>query len=239
VAKAHGSEIRPICFGTPLVLGVMGHVLSFRTEAIGTVFVTLGITLAALSFACGSGTPPRRAEAVPHQPPSTDHDATIDLELRDAALSDALAILAGAARINLFADSHLDEAGRVTMAVHSVRWDEALARIAADHRLRVERLDVRGAERPAFWISSQSGPPAPRTSFRGERITAQFDDTPIRDVAKALSNVAKTEITVDDDVQASITLHMRLPWELALYHLAQKYDLRVVRSEGEIRISRP
>jgi hypothetical protein len=31
---------------------------------------------------------------------------------------------------------------------------------------------------------------------------------------------------------------MRLPWDLALYHLAQKYDLRIVRGDAEIRISR-
>lgn len=75
------------------------------------------------------------------------------------------------------------------------------------------------------------------TSFAGERSTARFDETPIRDVAKVLADFAKTDIIVDDGVQAHITLHLRLPCDLALYHLAQKYDLRVVRTDGVIRIS--
>jgi type II secretory pathway component HofQ len=87
-------------------------------------------------------------------------------------------------------------------------------------------------------ISTLSRPAAPETTFTGERITARFDESPIRDVAKALSDVAKTRIVVDDDVHERITLHMRLPWDLALYHLAQKYDLRIVQRDGEIRIAR-
>src|SRR5690606_30934784 len=100
-----------------------------------------------------------------------------------------------------------------------------------------ERLEVAAVDRPSFWVSRRSNPPAPVTTFSGERIVARFDELPIRDAARALADVAKTSIVVDDGVQASITLHMRLPWDLALYHLAQKYELRIVRTDREIRIS--
>lgn len=188
--------------------------------------------LTALAGACASGNATR--VAVPQHP----GDPTVDLEIADAPLTDALVELAGKARINVLADSHINDAGRVTLRVHAARWEDVLAQIAAEHQLRVQQLDVRGVDRPSFWISKQSSPPAPVTSFDGERITARFDEAPIREVAAALSSVAKTDIVVDDDVQAAVTLHMRLPWDLALYHLAQKYDLRIVRGEGQIRISR-
>jgi type II secretory pathway component HofQ len=185
--------------------------------------------------ACGPSAAPRRSA-----PPSAaaDREPTVDLDLTDTELTDALAGLAGMARINILADSHINDAGRVTLHVHAAPWEDVLAKLAADHQLRVEKLDVRGAERPAFWISRQASAPAPVTSFTGDRITARFDDAPIREVADALSTVAKTEIVVDDDVQMTITLHMRLPWDLALYHLAQKYDLKIVRGDRQIRISR-
>ena len=184
--------------------------------------------LTALAGACASGNATR--VAVPQHP----GDPTVDLELANAELTTRSSKLAGNARINLFADSHVNDAGRVTLRVHAARWEDVLAKIATEHQLRVEKLEVRGVDRPSFWISKRSSPPAPVTSFRGERITARFDDAPIREVAAALSNVAKTQIVVDNDVQATITLHMRLPWDLALYHLAQKYDLRIVRGDAEI-----
>jgi type II secretory pathway component HofQ len=198
---------------------------------------TLAIILAAFTGACASRNATR--PAVPQSAQPGDREPRLDLELADAELTDALAELAGNARINLLADSHVNDAGRVTLRVHAARWEDVLAKIAAEHHLRVEKLDVRGVDRPSFWISKQSSSPAPVTSFDGERITARFDDAPIREVAAALSGVAKTPIVVDDDVQASVTLHMRMPWDLALYHLAQKYDLRIVRGDAEIRISRP
>ena len=202
---------------------------SIRTE--------LGILLSLLACSCGPGRAAPGAGTV-QQPQLASADETrIDLELKDAELTDALGMLAGKAQINLFADSHVDDAGRVTLAAHSARWNDVLDKIAADHQLRVEQLTVRGVGRPSFWISRQSSPPAPVTRFTGERITARFDDTPIRDVAKALSVVAKTTIVVDADVDANITMHMRLPWDLALYHLAQKYDLRIVQGAGGIRIA--
>jgi type II secretory pathway component GspD/PulD (secretin) len=188
--------------------------------------------LTALAGACASSNATRVAQ------PAGDREPRVDLEVADAELTDALVELAGKAHINLFADSHVNDAGHVTLRVHAARWQDVLAKIAGEHELRVEQLDVRGVDRPSFWISKQSSPPAPVTSFGGERITARFDDAPIRAVAAALSSVAKTPIVVDDDVQASITLHLRLPWDLALYHLAQKYDLRIVRGDAEIRISR-
>jgi type II secretory pathway component HofQ len=190
--------------------------------------------LLALAGACASGNATRVAHAQPG-----DREPRVDLELADAELTDALVELAGDAHINLFADPHVNDAGRVTLRVHAARWEDVLAKLASEHQLRVEQLEVRGVDRRSFWISQQSSPPAPVTTFTGERITARFDDAPIREVAAALSSVAKTDIVVDNDVQAAVTLHMRLPWDLALYHLAQKYDLRIVRGDAEIRISRP
>ena len=83
-------------------------------------------------------------------------------------------------------------------------------------------------------------PPAPQKDFSGDPIEVSFDDTPIRSAAQTLSQVAKVNISVDGDVQASVTLRLRnIPWDLALYHLAQKYALRVVRDGNDIRIVRP
>jgi type II secretory pathway component GspD/PulD (secretin) len=189
----------------------------------------LGFVIAAVGFACSSlGTPSR--------PNATDGEP-IDLDLVDVELTDALATLAGKASINVFAGPELAE-DRVSLSLHRVSWRDALARIAADHQLRIEKLDVRGVERPVFWVSKQSSSSAPVTRFSGDQITARFDDAPIREVTQALAAVAHTPITVDDDVQTTVTLHLRLPWDLALYHLAQKYDLRIVRENGAVRISR-
>jgi type II secretory pathway component GspD/PulD (secretin) len=163
----------------------------------------------------------------------------IDLELKDAEVTDALRALSGSAHINIFADPAVNSAGPIDIHVHSQPWEQVLTQMAFDHKLRVENLDVLGAENASLWISKLSSPPAPVTSFRGDRIIARFDETQIRDAAKTLADVAKTKIVVDDDVQLTVTLHMRLPWDLALYHLAQKYSLRVVRAENEIRISHP
>jgi type II secretory pathway component GspD/PulD (secretin) len=198
----------------------------------------LSILLASL-VACG------HTAAKSASPPAEQHTETtpaavgvVDLDLKDAELLDALGLLAGKGGINIFADSDLNEAGLVNMNVHSASAADVLAKIASDHQLRVEKLAVRGVDSTAYWVSRKSSEPAPVTSFVGERITARFDETPIRDVAKTLSEFAKTSIVVDDGVQANITPHLRLPWDLALYHLAQKYDLRIVRSDREIRITR-
>jgi hypothetical protein len=158
--------------------------------------------------------------------------------VKDAELVDTLGQLAGKGGINIFADPDLNDAGLVSMSVHSGSATDVLAKIASDHKLRVEKLDVRGEDSAAYWVTRESSEPAPVTSFRGERITDAFDETPIRDAAKTLGEVAKTNIVVDDGVQANITLHLRLPWDLALYHLAQKYELRIMRGAHEIRITR-
>jgi type II secretory pathway component GspD/PulD (secretin) len=189
------------------------------------------VIAAAVCFACSSSGTAR-------SPPSAADGETIDLDLIDVELTDALATLAGKASINLFAGPEL-AADRVSLSLHAVQWRDALARIAADHQLRVETLDVRGVDRPVFWISKQSSSGAPVTSFSGQQITARFDDAPIREVTQALAEVAHTPITVDDDVQVTVTLHLRLPWDLALYHLAQKYNLRIVQENGAVRIRQP
>lgn len=197
----------------------------------------LGVIVTLLMLSCGSPDVAPRAESVPpHQ--LLAEPSRVDLDLVDAPMAEALRAVAEKAGINVFSDSHVDDAGHVTMSVHSASWQDALDKIAAAHQLRVEKLDVVGAVQPSVWISTLSRPAAPQTTFTGERITARFDERPIREVAKALSDVAKTRIVVDDDLQENITLHMRLPWDLALYHLAQKYDLHIVKGDGAIRIAR-
>ncbi|MGE0550382.1 MAG: hypothetical protein AB7O24_04565 [Kofleriaceae bacterium] len=199
---------------------------------------SLSIVLAGLA-ACGHGDRNRVSDPAA-QPPETNRSAVggVDLQLHDTDLLDALGALAGKGGINIFADSDVNEAGPVNMSVHAASASEVLAQIASDHQLRVEKLEVRGTKNPAYWVSRQASEAAPVTSFTGERITARFDEVPIRDVAKTLSDVAGTPIVVDDAVQANITLHLRLPWDLALYHLAQKYELRIVRGDHELRITR-
>jgi type II secretory pathway component HofQ len=158
----------------------------------------------------------------------------IELDLVDVELYEALRTLSMKAQFNLFLDPDLT--GKVTYKSRAP-WEEALAKIASDHQLRVEPLNVRGATRPSFWVTRESSPPAPQTEFTGEKIVANLDETPVRDAAKTLAEVAKIPITVDPGVDAQVTLHMRLPWDLALYHLAQKYKLRIVRTGNSIRIA--
>jgi type II secretory pathway component HofQ len=196
---------------------------------------------ALLSFgACGN---PARSTAVTRVAAATSAGREkIDLELNDIDIYDALRALANKARISLFLDPDLT--GTVTINVRSTPWDEVLAMIATDHALRVERLRVKtAAQRAALNISKESSPASPVSpgkDYTGEPIEMRFDDTPIRSAAKTFSDFAKVHIVVDDDVQASVTLHLRnIPWDLALDHLAQKYVLRIVRSGNQIRIARP
>jgi type II secretory pathway component HofQ len=162
----------------------------------------------------------------------------IELELKDTPVIEALRTVAGNAQLNLFADSDLVALEPVTMHLAASSGEEALGTLAALRQLRLEKLNVSGVQNACFWVSRQSSDPAPVTTFTGERITARFDEAPIRDVARTMSEIAKTEIVVDDDVEANITLHLRLPWDLALYHLGQKYELRIIRTDKLIRIAR-
>jgi type II secretory pathway component GspD/PulD (secretin) len=208
---------------------------AFVRHVIQDVF--LPICIAAAS-ACGHGAANSASPASAQlAQPTSVATSPVDLELKDAELLDALGLLAGKGGINIFADSDLNQAGPVTVKVHSASAADVLTKIASEHNLRVQKLDVRSIDSAAYWVSRNTSEPAPITSFDGERITARFDETPIRDVAKTLSDFSNTNIVVEDDVQANITLHLRLPWDLALYHLAQKYELRIVRTDHEIRIA--
>lgn len=118
-------------------------------------------------------------------------------------------------------------------------WGQSLAKIANDHQLRVEPLSVRGGARPCFWVTRRSSPPAPQTEFAGAPVAVRFDETPIRSAVATLAEAGKTQIVVDDGVEADVTLHLRqIPWDLALYHLAQKYGLRIVRGADVIHVAR-
>ncbi|MBF5040880.1 hypothetical protein FGE12_00645 [Aggregicoccus sp. 17bor-14] len=150
---------------------------------------------------------------------------------------EAFRALAQQARISLFLDPDIE--GRVTWSAHAVPWPDALAALAQVHRLRVERLTVHGVAAPCFWVSRTSSPPAPQTEFTGTRVSLRFDDTPIREAVRQLAEAAKTPIVVDEGVpDVPITLHLWLPWDLGLAHLAQKYALHLVRTNGTIHVAR-
>ena len=177
--------------------------------------------------------------ACSHGRPSPDSASErVALELKDTPVIEALRTVAKKTQLNLFAGPDIEALEPVTMRLTASSGEQALAQLAAHRRLRLEKLNVSGVQNPCFWVSSEASEPAPETTFTGERITARFDEVPIREVAHTMSEFAKAEIVVDDDVQANITLHLRLPWDLALYHLGQKYELRIIRTDKLIRIAR-
>jgi type II secretory pathway component HofQ len=164
-------------------------------------------------------------------PRPDDGKPRIDLDLHDAPVYEALRAIATRAHVNLDADPGFT--GTVTMRVQSTRWDEALAMIAKEHHLRVVTAG------PVMHVSDASKPVAEPT-FAGTPIEVRFDDTPLREAVSTIAEVAKLPITVDDGVDASVTLHLRkVPWDLALDHLVRKYELRMVRTADGIRIAKP
>jgi type II secretory pathway component GspD/PulD (secretin) len=166
-------------------------------------------------------------------PPSGE---TIDLDVNDVDVDAALIAVATRARINVFLDP--DVRGRVNVHVRSTPWRDALAIIAKQLHLRVEELEVAGAMHASVWITSASSPSAPQTRFTGHPIDVHFDDMPIRAAVNTIADAAHVPIAVDDDIQQAVTMHSRGPWDLALYHLAQKSELRVVREGNAFRITR-
>lgn len=195
----------------------------------------IGVAALVAMTACAREPRPAPSMPQPREQPRPVDGESIDIELVDVELIEAIRGIAAAAHVNAFADS--DIRGRATIHARAAPWRDVLGQLAADHALRIETLDVAGVARPSIWVSNQSSPPAPQTHFTGAAITARFDDAPIRDVAKALSEVGKTDIRVANDIDMPITLHMRLPWDLALYHLAQKYELKIVRSQTSLEIT--
>jgi type II secretory pathway component HofQ len=156
----------------------------------------------------------------------------IDLALNDVAIHDALRELARKARINLSVDP--DVRGTVTLEVHARPWDEVLGMIVEQHALRVERAG------PLLRIVNASTPISPEQAYTGQPIEVRFEDTPIRSAAETFAELSGVKIVVDDDVHVGVTLRLRnLPWDLALDHLARKYELRIVRGKVLIRLTRP
>ncbi|MBX3158426.1 MAG: hypothetical protein KF773_20830 [Deltaproteobacteria bacterium] len=175
--------------------------------------------------------------ARPPAKPADGGTETIDVDLAGADLVDALRTIATSAQVSLFVDP--DISGTVTLRAHATPWRDALATVARAHALRIQPLATPGTRRPSLWVTRLSSPPAPRTEFTGAPIELSFLDTPVRDAARALGDLAKTPISVDADVEASVTLRMRnIPWDLALYHLAQKYALHVVTEPAGLRLTR-
>ena len=187
-----------------------------------SIRIPIGLVFAA-AVACGSSSV---QQPDPHHATSKP---TVDLDLRDAPIYDALRALAQQAQVNLDVDSGLT--GTVTINVRSAPWDDVLATIAKDHNLRVA---VTG---PVVHVSDGSKPAAPEHTFTGTPMKVRFDDTPIRDAVKVIADVAKIQIAVDDGIDVGITLHLRnVPWDLALDHLVRKYELRLVRDGDRLRI---
>ena len=153
----------------------------------------------------------------------------IDVAFVDTPVHEALRTVATEAHVNIDADPDL--AGTVTLKARERPWQEVVRRIAATHDWHVV---PEGAN--VVRVTATSAAP---TTFTGAPMTAQFDDTPIRDAAKVFADASRLAITVDPDVDVAVTLHLRnAPWDLALDHLVRKYGLRAERTTTAIRISR-
>jgi type II secretory pathway component HofQ len=159
-----------------------------------------------------------------HAPPGR-----IDVAFVDTPVHEALRSVATQAHVNIDADPDLT--GTVTLTVRARPWDEIVRRIAVPHGWTI----VPEGPNVVRVSASASAPQA----FTGAPMTAQFDDTPIRDAARAFGDVSHLAVTVDPDVDVAVTMHLRnAPWDLALDHLARKYSLHLERSPTAIRIRR-
>lgn len=152
----------------------------------------------------------------------------IDVAFVNTPVTDALRVVAERAHVNIDADG--DIAGTVTLKVRARPWDEVVRRIAAATSLHVV------PEGPSTVRVTASATATPQT-FTGAPMTAQFDDTPIRDAAKLFAEASHLPVTVDADVNVAVTMHLRnAPWDFALDHLARKYGLELERTATAIRI---
>jgi type II secretory pathway component HofQ len=62
-------------------------------------------------------------------------------------------------------------------------------------------------------------------TFSGRKIDLDFKEAAIRNLMRLFSDVGKVTITVDDEVQASITIRLRnVPWDEAL-DLRKRYQV--------------
>jgi type II secretory pathway component HofQ len=190
--------------------------------------VVARVLLAGALVACGARS---SASSAPSTPPVPERSAAtpIDLDLVDVDIVDALREIAHQAKISLSVSA--DVVGRVTLRVRAMPWDDALASLAKQHGLRVDRTNV-------MLVVSKHARPSTDT-FTGTPIEARFEDTPIREVARVFAAHANVTIAVDDDVQVSVTQRMRnVPWDFVLDHIARKYELRVIREADALRITR-
>lgn len=154
----------------------------------------------------------------------------IDVAFVNTPVTDALRVVAERAHVNIDADG--DITGTVTLKVRARPWDEVVRRIATATSLYVV------PEGPNTVRVTASATAAPRM-FTGTPMTAQFDETPIRDAAKVFAEASHVPVTVDADIDVAVTMHLRnAPWDLALDHLVRKYGLHVERTATAIRIMR-
>jgi hypothetical protein len=114
------------------------------------------------------------------------------------------------------------------------RSDQSMGQVltlSSGPRTQVEHCHIRRSvahlERSARSADAFNGPPSTRASTRLIRRLQTF------------AEFAKVDIVVDDDVQVTVTQFMRgVPWDLALEHVARKYNLRLIRTGKLIRVAK-
>jgi type IV pilus assembly protein PilQ len=75
----------------------------------------------------------------PCRPGAKHHGAAIDLDLKDADLHDVFRLLADVAHINLVVSDEV--AGKVTLKLKKVPWDQVACTIAASQHLALDVQD--------------------------------------------------------------------------------------------------
>jgi type II secretory pathway component HofQ len=185
---------------------------------------------AALLLGACSGAP-----AAPTSKPAAGGANTIDLELHGVSMHDTLVIIGQQAHVNFSLDPDIEDT--VTITAHAQPWEQVLDTIVKEHDLKVERLTF--PKGTVLRISRAATVAPAEQHFDGAPIDVAFDGVPIRTAAETIAELAKVEIVVDDDVQATVTQFARqLPWDLILDHVVRKYSLHIVRSGTTIRIAR-
>jgi type II secretory pathway component HofQ len=155
---------------------------------------------------------------------------TIDIDVKDMPIHDAVRLVATSGWLNIGLDPDVE--GTVTLRFRAAPTRVVLDAIVAQHDLKITPMGK------ALRISRSSTPVVAQV-FTGAPIAIDFTDAPIRDVASVFAAHAKVAIVVDADVEASVTQRMKdMPWDQALDHITRKYGLQVVKSGDTLRIAK-
>jgi type II secretory pathway component HofQ len=165
-----------------------------------------------------------------HRSPAPPPEPTIDIDVKDMPIHDALQLLGTRARMNFSLDPDIE--GTVTLTLRAVPARVVLDAIVRDHGLKV-------TPQGKLLRISRAATPVVDQVFTGEPITLDVTDAPIRDVTTMIARHSKLAIVVDDDVDVAVTQRAKgVPWDQVLEHVARKYGLRVVRDGATLRITR-